>query len=599
MDIKSINFVQNFKKMMPKNRFYLYISFLFISILIIFQSINYVENEGFNPSDDGVIIAQSYRLLNGEIPHKDFISIRPVVSAYLHAIYFNLPFPLEATARWFVILAFFAISLFWIFVLFSTFKLKYKQKYNYEITFLSLLLFAFILNLSFYNLFPCTTIDAILFSVLGFSLILSIFKEYLANKDIVKISFGLLFFSIASLTRQNFALITIIAFAFTGFQLFRKKSYKILIICFLIGLLPFLLYLILLIKNDTLTLFLNQMNGRTELFQTGVLAYAKSFINSGLLILNIALIGAVIYYKYRRQKNKTANLIELFKKIMASVVLLYSILTLFFSVIIFFSGITELFSYSFDMFWILAIFVFAVLLLFSLTLKQKTVLLFAVFLSWTSSISLGDNAPVFVIGILASTILYLLFTLAYLTKLRFKYPIKEQKGIIVFSVFVLIVFILSIFAQRKHNYRDLSASELKCNIGEIIPAFGNIKTNPVTFEYLKEIKFLYDSLNAKDKFVVVPNNAAIYPLLKSKNPFPLDWPQPAEYVGNENYLKDKLKEIIGNSEIYILIDKYNSKLMSEKLELIDYNQYDYFNLIFENSEEIYLNSKYFRAFRTK
>jgi hypothetical protein len=39
---------------------------------------------GFNPTDDGFILAQSRRLLSGEVPHLDFISIRPVGSALLH-----------------------------------------------------------------------------------------------------------------------------------------------------------------------------------------------------------------------------------------------------------------------------------------------------------------------------------------------------------------------------------------------------------------------------------------------------------------------------------------------------------------------------------
>lgn len=583
---------------MKRSNFYLSI-FLFFSIIIsVFYFIGYVQNEGFNPSDDGVVLAQSFRVLNGEIPHKDFISIRPVASAYLHAIYFNLPFPLEVTARWFVILEFFAFSLLWIFILFSTFKLKYKQKNNYEIVFLSLLVFTFILSLSLYNLFPWTTIDAVLFSMIGFFLVLSVFNEQLSKKNILKISFGLLFFSLASLCRQNFALITILAFSFVGFQFFKRNLYNHLIICLLIGSIPFLLYLIMLLKNDAFTLFLKQMTGRTELFQTGIITFAKSFFKSGLLILNIALIGAVIYYKYKRKMNKTASLVEMFKKIMASVVLLYSILTLFFSAIIFFNGITDLFSYSFDLFWILAIFVFAVLLLFSLTLKQKTVLIFAVFLSWTSSISLGDNAPVFVIGIMSSTILYLLFTLAYLTKLRFKYQFKEQKGLYVFSAFVLIMFVLSIFAQRKHNYRELSANKLTCNLGEIIPAFGSIKTNTRTFEYLKEIKFLYDSLNAKDKFVVLPNNAAIYPLLKTKNPLIIDWAQPAEYVGNEDLFNNQLNELINNSDLFILIEKYNSKLISGKPELLDYREYTYIDLIMNKCTEIKTSCSYFRTFKT-
>lgn len=40
---------------------------------------------GYNPTDDGFVLAMSRRLLDGQIPHRDFISIRPVGSALLHA----------------------------------------------------------------------------------------------------------------------------------------------------------------------------------------------------------------------------------------------------------------------------------------------------------------------------------------------------------------------------------------------------------------------------------------------------------------------------------------------------------------------------------
>jgi hypothetical protein len=41
---------------------------------------------GFNPTDDGFILAQSRRILEGQVPHRDFISIRPVGSALLHTL---------------------------------------------------------------------------------------------------------------------------------------------------------------------------------------------------------------------------------------------------------------------------------------------------------------------------------------------------------------------------------------------------------------------------------------------------------------------------------------------------------------------------------
>src|SRR5438094_941331 len=39
---------------------------------------------GYSPTDDGFVLAWSRRLLLLEIPHRDFISIRPAGSALLH-----------------------------------------------------------------------------------------------------------------------------------------------------------------------------------------------------------------------------------------------------------------------------------------------------------------------------------------------------------------------------------------------------------------------------------------------------------------------------------------------------------------------------------
>jgi len=39
---------------------------------------------GFNPTDEGFVLEGSTRILNGQLPHADFVSIRPALSYYLH-----------------------------------------------------------------------------------------------------------------------------------------------------------------------------------------------------------------------------------------------------------------------------------------------------------------------------------------------------------------------------------------------------------------------------------------------------------------------------------------------------------------------------------
>ncbi len=149
---------------MKKNNYISFFTLTLISglfFIILFLLINYVENEGFNPSDDGVVIAQSYRLFNGEIPHKDFISIRPVFSGILHGVHLISPLPLQLSARWFVLLEYFIYSFLWIILLFNVFKFDLGKSYRKYFAFIFLAFFSFLLNVNNYNLYPWTTIDAI------------------------------------------------------------------------------------------------------------------------------------------------------------------------------------------------------------------------------------------------------------------------------------------------------------------------------------------------------------------------------------------------------------------------------------------------------
>ena len=64
----------------------------------VFGVFQIVERLGFSPTDDGYVLAQSYRILHGQVPHRDFISVFPAGSPALHIVDFAVPLPLlEAT----------------------------------------------------------------------------------------------------------------------------------------------------------------------------------------------------------------------------------------------------------------------------------------------------------------------------------------------------------------------------------------------------------------------------------------------------------------------------------------------------------------------
>ncbi|WP_239070937.1 hypothetical protein [Amycolatopsis sp. SID8362] len=55
---------------------------------------------GFNPSDQGLILAQSWRSLHGELPQIDVLGPRPFGSAYLHLVDYLVPAPLMIGSSW-------------------------------------------------------------------------------------------------------------------------------------------------------------------------------------------------------------------------------------------------------------------------------------------------------------------------------------------------------------------------------------------------------------------------------------------------------------------------------------------------------------------
>lgn len=62
----------------------------------------WLSRAGYSPADDGMILALARRLVSGEVPHRDFISVRPVGSGLVHAPLLLAGEPGYWTSRWFV-----------------------------------------------------------------------------------------------------------------------------------------------------------------------------------------------------------------------------------------------------------------------------------------------------------------------------------------------------------------------------------------------------------------------------------------------------------------------------------------------------------------
>ena len=163
---------------MLKNNFE-FILFLCIASFITLSFIPY----GFNPTDDGLFLAAAKRIQIGQIPHIDFISVRPAGTAILHSFFTSFfPENLFLITRYFNGMQFSIIVLIWLKIITNTLNIKLQS-----LTSFFLLLIAFMLSLHDAPFMSWATIDGLFFASIAIYLIISKNKN---NKYIGYFIFG-------------------------------------------------------------------------------------------------------------------------------------------------------------------------------------------------------------------------------------------------------------------------------------------------------------------------------------------------------------------------------------------------------------------------
>lgn len=605
--------------MNKKNTYFFLIGlFAFLFIVALYYIVRFIENEGFNPTDDGWVLSQSWRLLQGEVPHVDFISLRPVTSGLLHSIHFFSPLPLEVSARWFVVFQIFTYSFIWTYLLFKSFQIQFKTNQNLYFTFFLLLIFSFILNNFNFGIFPWTTTDALFFASLSFLFFDKIFEQ---NNSFIKkdipVVISLMLITIAVTCRQSFVFLGIILFLITAIKYFKEKRIINLIFIIIIGALPFWIYTGYLIKHDAVAPFIEQMTRRNEFFETAVIRYIKSFIKTPLFGMHFIFLISFIYLfikgdkiKLRERFYNVKNILLQHKKYTLILLVIYAILTVAFSLNLLIAEDTMFLNATFEIFWIFIMVSIITFLITELNKKQKFYIFTVLIMSWSGSISLGANSPVFTKGILAiATILMIIYSINKLSPEWFGI-LSNKKNAILYSVFLIFIISVSVYGQRRINYRDLESSKLTSCMGNIFPEFGKIKTNHDLYNYYKDFMKIYNDYKLHNKFVMLPSNPVIYPLMKSKNPFPIDWMDHYEYVNYEKEFFRRLEKALSiNKDLYIIIDRYDIKTMAYELSPLDFNKvmmdyyklpkYSYYNFIVERCDSVPVESKFFRLLKVR
>ncbi|MCK9325553.1 MAG: hypothetical protein M0P69_08635, partial [Bacteroidales bacterium] len=333
------------------------------------------------------------------------------------------------------------------------------------------------------------------------------------------------------------------------------------------------------------------MPGRTEFWETGIRKFSDNFW--GTPVWGAFMVVFVIALLIRWSDDDT-RLIFLAKKLLSAGHAVLMVLILLATIAIFLTP-NYLFAWSFMFFWLVLLQIL-MLKLFPLNEKpQMEMAWWILLIAWTSSLSLGDNAPVFATGILAGAGI-LLFLESFTTDKLARWPVLTS---VIAALFLAGLTLISFRAQQQNNYRDLPADELSASLGEVFPGLKGVRSTEVMHDYLSEIRMIYEELGSPTgRLAVWPNNALIYALLESPNPFPLDWMQAAEYPGNEKRLYQEISRTMSSGTYYILLERYNVKwIANQRIPIqLESTDHPYLGMMKEWAVERPIDSRWFRLF---
>jgi hypothetical protein len=503
---------------------------------------------GHHPTDDGWILAFAWRVFHGEVPHRDFIYVRPPLSPVLHSIWFLLPVDWQFWAArlsyhiWMgLIFLLPPISVAWksgmsrwqVFVLFSMSGLGWLY------------------SLHRFPSMPWYTVDALLFSALGLAALYSAWSwPWTSARNQLRMLFaGAIASGFAPWAKQNFALIPM-AYMIAGSLLVliisetRAQTMKRCAVIALGAALPstfFVLYLSFFSGLDDFIDQLKAVSGADDLIFAGIVRFLpQSPAQYGLLMLAL-MAGAATQRAHFTRVCRPALRTGFPLFLMPFMGLAYGLFALVQSEDTPWAG-TGFSRFLFLLFCAYLAGYGIMIVLGAIKAKRlgpadSSFVVFGVgsiLTAWCASISWGYQYPILGFAPLACAV--------GLVLIRHDLPIAER---VLGTSFILLFLALGLKTIASVNYwrpyRDVPRLHQSQDLAAIFPKFGpTLKTGEKNFTrylQLKNISTELTNIHPDRSQVVLPDFPLFYFLTDRMNPVSVDW----WLNGETGYLEDRLK----------------------------------------------------------
>lgn len=445
---------------------------------------------GFNPTDDGFILAYSRRVLNGQIPHLDFISIRPAGSAYLHLTELGA----GDYTIWFsrLVVWFQLTCIVWTWMQIFARRLQLRLTVLDEFVFVTI---GLALSAHSFPLMVWHTIDALFLSSLG---------ALLATIAPTRAKWvGYFLIGAAYLCKQNFLLVAPAALFLLG----DARNWR----AWLALAVPGLVYVGYLGISGALPAAINQLGAQTELQKYGIDRFVyyielrvPLLLGALAMLLAFGVFGSGALKQTLRAQWVLGALLAVYPIYRALVALPGGNFTE--------APVFELFGATLG----------AVLFFLLPRVGHWDSFRFgllALLIVWASAISIGYNTPALGAGILAIVLV------AYIYRSSNRLPYAAwQRWLPLSAGLVLVCVGIFQFNTTRQTliYREQPAQQLTAPLDGILIGGRGIKTNSNTAAFLQDLNTAISQTNGT-RYAIVPDLAAYWVQAPHPNPLPIDW----------------------------------------------------------------------------
>ncbi len=504
---------------------------------------------GFAPVDDGFTLAYSRRILEGQVPHRDFIIIRPFISPLLHT-----PFVLfggEYTywvSRYFVWFQFACISWAWVCIVDRAFGNPFDNA-----TKLFVALASFAVSVHYFVLTAWHTVDGLFLTSIGVWVLLT--QQHKGARI-----FGYLLIASAYLCKQSFLFVAPLAVLLLGD--WREKKYWLTIT------LPAAGYCAYLLVTGSLSEAVLQMASQTGFVSTGVLSY----LNYGTLLG--VLVGYCSTFLLSASSVPVLRTERLPRYVGAA---LLTAMPAFFIAVGLYRGSLGIISFGiFGM--VVGVVLYRVSAGTARDGDTTPVVLIALLLAWSASLSVGYNFPALLLGPLLTILLAFVYSVRGALDPRFL-----RATLVVAGVAILLGFGV---ARPYYIYREQPSSELTRSLDGVLPGGRLIYTNPNTYDFLVDLNDAADEVSSRDRtYAIIPDVPGYWVQSKQLNPLPVDWPQPVE-LGSQRLVDRVTRDLEAErGEVVVIVQKVHAFYLADGFVPLDEDQYAVVQYVHANFEK--------------